>query len=121
MKNRSIPKEEDVLYNGDWKWGLTLFSLGYIICIYYAYAIHAKRANCTDYCTDKVLMFFLKEEQDMSEKKATKKRLCITLDEEIYQKLKDIAEFDHTTMSQWVTDRVVEAVRSTEYQELTFR
>ena len=56
-----------------------------------------------------------------SEKKATKKRLCITLDEEIYQKLKDIAEFDHTTMSQWVTDRVIEAVRSTEYQELTFR
>ena len=90
----------------------------HIVCIRYAYEtcelyrlLYRRSDN----------MIFEGGTRLMSEKKATKKRLCITLDEEIYQKLKDIAEFDHTTMSQWVTDRVIEAVRSTEYQELTFR
>lgn len=38
----------------------------------------------------------------------SKKKICISIDEETYTKLKEITEGLHTNISQWVTDRTWE-------------
>ena len=40
-----------------------------------------------------------------------KKRINISLDEEIAEKLKQLAEEEHKPVSQWITDAVVKAMK----------
>lgn len=41
-----------------------------------------------------------------------KKKVNLSLDEEIAMRLKELAEEDHKTVSQWVTDAVLYEVRA---------
>ena len=41
-----------------------------------------------------------------------KKRVNISLSEEIAEQLKEVAEKSHRNVSQWITDRVLEAVEA---------
>ena len=54
-------------------------------------------------------------------KKSTnvKKKVCINLDEDIYDQLKAIADYKHTTMSQWITDNIIATVKKTKEIDLT--
>lgn len=40
-----------------------------------------------------------------------KKKVTISLDEDIVEKLKDLAETSHRNVSQWITDKVIEAAK----------
>ena len=40
---------------------------------------------------------------------AMKKKVTISLDEEIVEKLKELAEGSHRNVSQWITDKVLES------------
>lgn len=51
--------------------------------------------------------------------KRVKKKVSFTLDEDIYEQLRAIADYNHTTMSQWITDNVVSTVRETKEIDLT--
>lgn len=42
-----------------------------------------------------------------------KKRVNISLSEEIAEQLKEVAEKSHRNVSQWITDRVLEAIEAT--------
>ncbi|MBO4524936.1 MAG: ribbon-helix-helix protein, CopG family [Ruminococcus sp.] len=46
-----------------------------------------------------------------------KHRINISLDIEIAEKLKRLAEESHRNVSQWITDKVIEADKSEEKQE----
>ena len=48
-----------------------------------------------------------------------KKKVCINLDEDIYDQLKAIADYKHTTMSQWITDNIIATVKDTKEIDLT--
>ena len=56
----------------------------------------------------------------MKERKTrAKKKVSFTFDEDVYEALKAIADYNRTTMSQWLTDRVMETVRETKEINLT--
>ena len=46
-----------------------------------------------------------------------KRRMNITLDEESAKKLKELAERDHTNMSQWITAQIWKEARQIEAEE----
>lgn len=41
-----------------------------------------------------------------------KRKLNLSLDEEIVVKIKELAEIEHKTVSQWVTDAVMQEVKA---------
>ncbi len=43
-----------------------------------------------------------------------KKKICISLDEEVVEKMKELAEDSHRNVSQWITDKVLETLKETE-------
>lgn len=43
-----------------------------------------------------------------------KKKICISLDEEVVEKMKKLAEDSHRNVSQWITDKVLETLKETE-------
>ena len=56
----------------------------------------------------------------MKERKTrAKKKVSFTFDEDVYEALKAIADYNRTTMSRWLTDRVMETVRETKEINLT--
>lgn len=40
-----------------------------------------------------------------------KKKVTISLDEEIVKKLKQFSEDSHRNVSQWITDKVIESIK----------
>ncbi len=46
-----------------------------------------------------------------------KQRINISLDTEIAEKLKKLAEESHRNVSQWITDKVIEVSKADEKQE----
>lgn len=46
-----------------------------------------------------------------------KKKVTISLDEDIIRRLKQLAEDSHRNVSQWITDKVIESGKEAETQE----
>lgn len=46
-----------------------------------------------------------------------KKKVTISLDEEIVKKLKRLSEDSHRTVSQWITDKVIESIKEAQKDE----
>ena len=46
-----------------------------------------------------------------------KKKVTISLDEDIITRLKQLAEDSHRNVSQWITDKVIESDKEAEKQE----
>lgn len=54
----------------------------------------------------------------MRTKTGEKRTVTISLDVEVHEKLKKIAADNHTTMSQWITDRVVAVAEATKEEDM---
>lgn len=62
-------------------------------------------------------MYDLFTEHRMKGRCRMKKKVTISLDEDIIRRLKQLAEDSHRNVSQWITDKVIESDKEAETQE----
>ena len=62
-------------------------------------------------------MYDLFTEHRMKGRRRMKKKVTISLDEDIIRRLKQLAENSHRNVSQWITDKVIESDKEAETQE----
>lgn len=62
-------------------------------------------------------MYDLFTEHHMKGRCRMKKKVTISLDEDIITRLKQLAEDSHRNVSQWITDKVIESYKKAEKQK----